>query len=212
MIGLFDLAKCVHMSITIAPPSPPPQPCPTKLLELELILPSFSLSFPVLHLPWPPSEERNPHESVVAQVFRAVRGWLRQLLDGRRCRVYKATAPFPRPPKEVWTGSRRKLASSSICRHCSWCEPSWKRSEENGGKQIHAITVRKKQPCSFLKKHLAFKRWINCKAREKWENSTLCTLCLFCKQNQNSFLKLELVESNGTWIFMFSVEYISIYI
>ena len=55
MIGLFDLAKCVHMSITIAPPSPPPQPCPTKLLELELILPSFPFLFlssapPPLHM------------------------------------------------------------------------------------------------------------------------------------------------------------------
>ena len=203
---------CTYVHYYRAPTTTNNHSSTTKLLELELILPSFSLSFPVLHLPWPPSEERNPHEFVVAQVFRPVRGRLRQLLDGRRCRVYKATAPFPRPPKEVWTGSRRKLASSSICRHCSWCsEPSWKRSEENGGKQSHAITVRKKT-VQLPKKHLAFKRWINCKAREKWENSTLCTLCLFCKQNQNSFLKLELVESNGTWIFMFSVEYISIYI
>ena len=49
MIGLFGLTKCVHMSITIAPSTTTTTTITTKL-QLELILPSFSLSFPVLHL------------------------------------------------------------------------------------------------------------------------------------------------------------------
>ena len=123
----------------------------TKLLELELILPSFSLSFPVLHLPWPPSEERNPHEFVVAQVFRPVRGRLRQLLDGRRCRVYKAKALVTRPTKEVWTGSRRNI-SGSIWRHWDSWQFTERRTEENRGKQrpFHA-TVRPHQYVLHIK-------------------------------------------------------------
>ena len=143
---------CTYVHYYRAPTTTNNHSSTTKLLELELILPSFSLSFPVLHLPWPPSEERNPHEFVVAQVFRPLRGRLRQLLDGRRCRVYKTKAPVARPTKEVWTGSRRELFSS-IWRHWCW-EPTRtnRPKEENGRAQrsFHA-TVRPHQYVLHIK-------------------------------------------------------------
>ena len=186
MIGLFDLTKCVHMSITIAPPPNHHQNHTTKLLtcQLELILPSFSLSFPVHSTFRCSSEERNPHESVVAQVFRAVRGWLRQLLDGRRCRVYKTKALVARPTKEVWTGSRRELAKRSIWwNNCnqpaeSSSPESRTTKEENGGKQrsFHA-TVR---PYRASYK-TSFNSWINCKTREKnWRRKGFALCAAFC--------------------------------
>ena len=69
-----------------------------NLLNLVFVL-SFLYFLVVFYLC---HTERDPHQSIVAQVFCALWGRLRVILDGGRRRVRKAAAPVARPPQEIW--------------------------------------------------------------------------------------------------------------
>ena len=100
VVTLFSFewwSPSVHMSVNPFLPI-----ADTNLLYNLLISPSF---FPSFSCGAP--EECHPHQPVPAQVLRALRGWLRELLDGRRRGVHKATTPVPGTTKEVWAGSKR---------------------------------------------------------------------------------------------------------
>ncbi|GBP26706.1 hypothetical protein EVAR_23477_1 [Eumeta japonica] len=58
--------------------------------------------------------ERDPYEPVAAQVFRALRGRLRLLLDGRRRRVREAPALEPRPAEEVRAADAARACAATV--------------------------------------------------------------------------------------------------
>lgn len=63
---------------------------------------SFLLSFLYFLVVLSVYTERDPHQSIIAQVFCALWGRLWVILDGGRRRVHKAAASFPRPSQEIW--------------------------------------------------------------------------------------------------------------
>lgn len=70
--------------------------------------------------------ERDPDEPVTAQMFRALRGWLRLVLDGGWRGIREEKAPEPRPAQEVWAlaGTQRPPTVraahtlATVQRHC----------------------------------------------------------------------------------------------
>ena len=99
--------KCTYVRKSI------PADCRLTYSITLLISPSFSLSFLAAH-----HEECHSHQPVPAQVLRALRGRLRQLLDGGRRGVHQAETSVPGQTKEVWTGSKR-------CHARAWERSSW---------------------------------------------------------------------------------------